>query len=112
MLEKLMKFDPELVKPIFKKLETSWLYATPLQIKINIRLLRAINKLDKEFYFAIYEPYKHTRNPVCAEILFGGLIDVNDSIWEMISLWSQSGNIKLKKIGQSAQKIAKRKGYK
>jgi hypothetical protein len=48
---------------------------------------------------------------VFAEILFGAMVDFNDAILEMIEHWSQSGNIKLKKIGQSAQKVAKRKGF-
>jgi hypothetical protein len=111
MLEKLMKYDPSLVKPVFKKMETSWLYATPIQVKMNIRILKTIYKIDRKYYFSIYEPYKNTRNPVFAEILFGAMVDFNDAILEMIEHWSQSGNIKLKKIGQSAQKVAKRKGF-
>jgi hypothetical protein len=110
MIIKLIGFQPKLVKPIFQKLETSWLYATPNMIKLNTNFLKAIYKVKPRFYNSIYENYKTTRNPVFAEILCGAICGYNKLLKETVDNWAMSGNIKLKKIGIHGQKILKKKG--
>ncbi|MCD4817895.1 MAG: hypothetical protein K8S23_04325 [Candidatus Cloacimonetes bacterium] len=106
---KLISADPELIKPIFQRLETTWLYASPSMIKLNIQVLKAIQKIDQEFYLNVYKHYHFTRNPIFAEILCGALLVRNDDIFKIVENWSKSGNIKLKKIGLHGLKILKKK---
>lgn len=109
MLVKLIAFNPELIKPIFSKLETSWLYATQNMIKLNTNFLKATYKIDPEFYFSVYENYKNTRNPVFADILCNAICCCNDTLQQTCDHWAMSGNIKLKKIGIHGQKVLKKK---
>ncbi len=105
LLVKLLHNDSELVKPIFRKLEISWLYATPTMVKLNFHFLKEIYKIKPKFYFSVYETYKNTRNPIFAEILSAAICANTSTIEKMVELWSHSGNIKLKKIGLHAHKI-------
>jgi len=105
LLVKLLHNDKNLVKPIFDKLESSWLYVTPTMIRLNFHVLKEIYKIKPKFYFSVYENYKNTRNPIFAEILSGAICVNNPNIQKMVELWSHSGNIKLKKIGLHAHKI-------
>ncbi len=108
LLIKLIHNDPELIKPIFTKLELSWLYATPTMIKVNYHIIKEIYKFDKEYYFKIYANYQNTRNPVFAEILSDAICATSPAIEKMVELWSRSGNINLKKIGLHSRKILKK----
>jgi len=105
---KFISANPEYIKPIFKKTETSWLYATPQMIKFNIEFIKAIANMDKEFYFSIYKNYKSTRNLIFAEILHGAMKLYHPVMEEIANNWAKSGNVKLKKIGKSSQKIVKK----
>ncbi|MBN2246576.1 MAG: hypothetical protein JW755_12100 [Candidatus Aminicenantes bacterium] len=108
LLAKLISTDNRLIQPIFHKLESSWLYATPNMVKLNSRFLKDISKYDLKFYLNIYRNYQHTRNPVFADILCGGIVVHDKIISELAGAWAQSGNIKLKKIGTHAIKILKK----
>ncbi len=113
LLSKLIGQDKKLIKPIFKKLETSWLYATPNIVKLNSRFLKTIYKKDKKFYLSVYQNYQLTRNPIFAEILCEAICCYNDNIQKICDTWAHSGNIKVKKIGLHGQKLLKtRKGKK
>ena len=107
-LKKLIIYKPELIKNLFGKLETLWLYATPQMVKLNIHFLKKIYKVDPDFYNHVYNHYKNTRNPVFAEILCGAIACYSDAIQISVDNWAHSGNIKLKKIGIHGQKILKR----
>ena len=109
LLSKLIGMDAKLIEPIFKKLETSWLYATPNIVKLNSKFLKAIYKKDKEFYLNVYKNYQTTRNPIFAEILCEGICCYNDNIQTICDTWSHSGNIRVKKIGLHGQKLLKSK---
>jgi len=108
LLVKLIMNDQKLITPIFKKLETSWLYASSNMIKLNINFLKAIYKLDKDYYMSVFEDYKSTRNPVFADILCGSICCYHENIRKIVDNWSKSGNIKLKKIGLHGQKVLKK----
>lgn len=111
LLIKLIHFDKNLIEPIFHKLETSWLYATPSMVKLHISFLKAIYPIDPKFYLSVYEHYKSTRNPTFADILCNAICCYDKTIRNMVDLWATSGNIKLKKIGVHGQKtIEKKKG--
>ncbi|MDP8202360.1 MAG: hypothetical protein P9M11_09530 [Candidatus Tenebribacter burtonii] len=113
LLNKLIGQDTELIAPIFQKLETSWLYATPNIIKVNSKFLKAVYKKDKELYLSVYHNYQTTRNPIFAEILCEAICCYDDNIQTICDTWSHSGNIKVKKIGLHGQKLLKsRKGKK
>ncbi|HPR18140.1 MAG TPA: hypothetical protein PLD62_07830 [Candidatus Cloacimonadota bacterium] len=109
MLVKLMTTNPEIIKPLFHKLENSWLYATPNLIKLNSNLIKAIYKIDPDFYDQIFKNYHSTRNPIFAEILCNAICCCNETIQSICDNWAMSGNIKLKKIGSHAQKILSKK---
>ena len=108
LLIKLIHKDSGLIKPIFNKLESTWLYATPTMVKLNYHILKEIYKFDPDFYFSVYANYQNTRNPVFAEILSDAICARNSTIEKMVENWSRSGNIKLKKIGLHSQKILKK----
>lgn len=110
LLVKLISFEPDMIKPIFHKLETSWLYASPNMIKLNSNFLKSTYKIDPDFYFSVFENYHLTRNPVFAEILCGAICCYNKNIEKLLTLWAASGNIKLKKVGLHGLKIHKKKG--
>ncbi|MDP8203998.1 MAG: hypothetical protein P9L95_05650 [Candidatus Tenebribacter mawsonii] len=105
LLSKLIGQDSSLIEPIFKKLETSWLYATPNIIKLNSRFLKAIYKKNKKFYLNVYKNYQTTRNPIFAEILCEAICCYDNSIQTICDTWSHSGNIRVKKIGLHGQKL-------
>ena len=109
LLSKLIGQDAKLIAPIFKKLETSWLYATPNIIKLNSRFLKAIYKIDKKFYLTVYKNYQITRNPIFAEILCEAICCYDANIQTICDTWSHSGNIRVKKIGLHGQKLLKSK---
>jgi hypothetical protein len=109
LLIKLIHRDANLIKPIFHKLESSWLYATPNMIKLNYNILKEIYKFDPDFYLSIFQNYQNTRNPIFAEILSEAICINNSVTGKMVELWSHSGNIKLKKIGLHSQKILRKK---
>ncbi|MBT5420552.1 MAG: hypothetical protein HOK80_06645 [Candidatus Cloacimonetes bacterium] len=109
LLSKLIGMDAKLIEPIFKKLETSWLYATPNIVKLNSKFLKAIYKKDKKFYLNVYINYQTTRNPIFAEILCEAICCYNDNIQTICDTWSHSGNIRVKKIGLHGQKLLKSK---
>jgi len=109
LLVKLIKYDNSLIEPIFNKLENNWLYASDNMIRLNIAFLKNVFKIDPEFYLQVYQSYQHTRNPVFAEILTGAVCCKADVLEDLLANWSNSGNVKLKKLGQHGQKIIKRK---
>lgn len=109
ILKKFINYDPSHIKYIFGKLETLWLYASPQMIKLNIHLLKKIYKVDQDFYHAVYQNYRTTRNPIFAAILCDAITCYSDTIQKMVDNWAQSGNVKLKKLGQHGQKLLKRK---
>ncbi len=109
LLVKIIKNEPGFLKPIFSKLESAWLYATPDTIKINSQFLKAISSLDKTFYLNLFENYRLTRNPAFVEILCGSLTFYNPMLDEIINAWSLSGNARLKKAALSGLKNLKRK---
>lgn len=109
MMVKLITFDPTLVKPIFNKMETSWLYATPNMAKFSSNFLKSTYKVDPQFFISVYDNYKHTRNPVFADILCNAICCYDDTIQEICDHWAISGNIKLKKIGIHGQKLLQKK---
>ena len=108
IIVKFISANPEYIKPIFKKLETSWLYASKQMIKFNIAFLKATASIDKNFYFNVYKNYKSTRNLIFAEILSGAIKLYHPIIEEIADNWAKSGNVKLKKIGKHSQKIIKK----
>ncbi len=109
MLVKLIAYDPTLIKPIFSKLEISWLYATHNMIRVSTNFLKAIYKIDSKFYFSVYENYKSTRNPIFAEILCNAICCYNKTLQNTCDHWAMSGNINMKKIGIHGQKLLKKK---
>ncbi|MDP8268611.1 MAG: hypothetical protein P9L97_07790 [Candidatus Tenebribacter davisii] len=109
LLNKLIGGNTDLIEPIYKKLENSWLYATPNIIKLNSRFLKAIYKKDKKFYLSVYKNYQSTRNPVFAEILCDAICCYDASIQTICDTWAHSGNIRVKKIGLHGQKLLKSK---
>ncbi len=109
LLIKLCKQDEELIKPVFKRLESLWLYADAEMVKANIQFLKAVYKLDRDFYIDVFRHYHNTRNPVFVEILSGAIVDYDPVIEEAVALWVRSGNARLKKAALSAERILKRK---
>jgi hypothetical protein len=109
IITRIMQSHPQNIPDIFHQLESGWLYAGEQVIKLNIAVLKAIYKINPEFYFEIYGRYKNTREPIFAEILTSAIMDYHDNIFNAVSHWSQSGNVKLKKFGVHGLKIANRK---
>ncbi len=109
LLIKLCKQDEELISLIFKRLESLWLYADAEMVKANSQFLKAIYKLNPDFYIDVYRHYTHTRNPVFVEILSGAIVEYDPVIEEAVSLWVKSGNARLKKAAVAAERIIKRK---
>ncbi|MCF7857808.1 MAG: hypothetical protein K9N07_00585 [Candidatus Cloacimonetes bacterium] len=105
LLRKLISSDTNLIKPIFNKLESSWLYATPNIIKLNSKFLKAIYKKDPDFYLKVFQNYKNTRNPIFTEILCEAICCYDKSIQKICDNWSHSGNINVKKMGLHGQKL-------
>lgn len=100
--------NPKYLKPIFKRLETAWLYASPEMIKFNISFLKAICILDKEFYISIYKNYASTRNLIFAEILSNAIKIYSPETATIAQNWANSGNVKLKKVGNNTLKHLKK----
>ena len=109
MVVRLIKANKSLLQPIFSRLESNWLIADELYVKIYAYFLKAIYKIDGDFYFNVYKRYKNTREPNFVEILTNAICVYDEQIFKSAELWSKSGNIRLKKAGQSAIKLLKRK---
>ncbi|MCF7918418.1 MAG: hypothetical protein K9N06_00710 [Candidatus Cloacimonetes bacterium] len=109
LLVKIMQTHPENIPEIFQHLEAGWMQADEPMIKLNIAVLRAIFKIDPDFYYGIFNHYKHSREPVFAEILTGALLGYHPDIEEAVNYWAHSGNVHLKKFGLLGQKFVKKK---
>ncbi len=109
MVVRLTKSNKNLLQPIFSRLESGWLVADELEIKLYSYFLKAIYKIDSDFYFKVYKRYEKTREPNFVEILANAICAYNEQIFNSAEMWSKSGNIRLKKAGQSAVKLLKRK---
>ena len=109
MIIKLINADPQLARQIFKKLENTWLYASPNMIKLNIAVLKAIYKIDSDLYHEIFSHYQVTRNPIYADILCNSILCCDEVTQQMVEKWCKSGNVKLKKLGQHGKKLLKRR---
>lgn len=97
-----VKDNKSLLKYVFQKLEREWLYPTPYTIRNSILFLKAIYKISPEFYFSVYDNYRCSRNPVFVEILCGALNQIKEEdyyqkIYQYLTNWSKSGNVKIKK---------------
>jgi len=110
LLVKLISFEPDMIKPIFHKLETSWLYASPNMIKLNSSFLKSTYKIDPDFIFLSLKTTIQPGIRSFAEILCGAVCCYNKNIEKLLTLWAASGNIKLKKVGSHGLKILKKKG--
>lgn len=108
ILIKLAKSDPELAKTVFKRLENGWLNADETLQKASISFLKALWAIDAEHYLSIYKSYALSREPVFAEILTQAIKTNSKEIEEMVTRWSQSGNVRLKKAGMNGLKTLKR----
>ncbi len=109
LLIKLIKANGDLIKPVFRKLEGLWLYADDDMIHFNIDFLKAVCKIDRNFYKNIFKNYKISRNPVFIEILTGSISIYDQEIFDIVENWTKSGNARLKKAALSAHKIMLRK---
>jgi hypothetical protein len=109
LIIKVCSTQPELARTVFKKLEITWLYATPEGVKLNSLFVKALAKIDLTFYYSVFEHYKQTRNPVFVEILSGAVVGPSPQIESALENWLQSGNARLKKAALAAQRIVQRK---
>jgi len=109
IITKIMQTHPENIPEIFHHLESGWLNAGEPMIKLNIAVLKSMYRINSEFYFEIYGHYQNTREPIFAEILTGAILDYHPNIEAAVSHWSQSGNVKLKKLGRHGLKIINKK---
>ena len=109
LLVKIMQTHPENISDIFHHLESGWMHAGESVIKLNITILKAIYKINPEFYFGVFTHYRHTRDPIFAEILTGAILDYHEDIEEAVNNWAHSGNVHLKKFGVLGQRIIKKK---
>lgn len=109
LIIKIMQTHPENIEDIFHHLESGWLHAGEPMIKLNIAVLKAIYKANPDYYFKIYSHYRHTREPVFAEILTSAIMAYHEDIEETVNNWSHSGNVHLKKFGKLGKRIIKRK---
>ncbi len=109
LLIKLIRADNNLIKPVFRKLEGLWLYANEDMIHFNIDFLKAVSKINPDFYRNIFVSYKISRNPVFIEILTGSINSYDQEIFDIVENWTKSGNARLKKAALAAHKIMIRK---
>ena len=108
-LVKLCKQDPFMLPIVFKRLEMQWLYADEDMIKVNIEFMKAVSKIDPDFYASVYAKYSHTRQPEFVEILSGAVVLYNPEMESAFANWVQSGNARLKRAAILGQKLLKRK---
>ncbi|MDD3050255.1 MAG: hypothetical protein PHR06_03840 [Candidatus Cloacimonetes bacterium] len=108
LILKLLKTNPELISPVYKKMEGAWLHANPLTVKINIQFMKMLGVIDKKFYLSVYQNYKLSREPIFAEILSNAIVFYDETIDCMVTNWAASGNVKLKKAGIAGKKIINR----
>ncbi|MDX9976857.1 MAG: hypothetical protein RBS16_02375 [Candidatus Cloacimonadales bacterium] len=94
---KLVQNDQALLKSFVNRMESNWLNASAELMKINAYMLKAVAKSDPELYFAVYNNYKNTRDPVFIEILTAGLALYSDELLNCFENWSKSGNARVKK---------------
>lgn len=109
----IVKDDTAMMKYIFQKMERGWLYPSPYTINNSTLYLKAIYKINPEFYFNVYDNYKGSRNPVFVEILCNALNPIQedeyyDKVFEILTNWSKSGNVRIKKAALAGLKIMKR----
>ena len=114
---KVAKSDPSLLKYVFQKMEQGWLYPTPHTVRNSVQFLKLIYKIDKEYYFSVYDAYKGSRNPVFVEILCHALVPIaeeepRERIYKYLENWHKSGNVRIKKSAAGGLKILKKKGSK
>lgn len=109
LLIKLIKGSDDLLKPIFQKLEGTWLNANPTMVHVNSLFLKSLYAINPDFYLEVYSKYKNTREPVFVEILSGGVHGYDPILEGYFTNWSNSGNARLKKAAITALKGLKKK---
>ena len=114
LFTKIAKNDPSLLKYIFKKMEQEWMHPNEHTVRDNTLFLKAIYKIDPEFYFSIYDNYKGSRNPIFVEILCHALLPIAEQegfekLKKYLENWHKSGNVRIKKAAASGLKALKKK---
>lgn len=108
-LIKLAKAKPEHLGLIFDKLEGLWMYADENMIRLQGDFLKAIAKIDRDFYISIFQKFHQTRTPVFVEILTSGIATYEPIIEEAVQFWMTSGNARLKKAAVNGKRTLSRK---
>jgi len=104
IMGRFLKANPDQTENIFEKCESHWNSDNEAVRQGNIRLLKRIYKVDKEFYENVYESYKSTRNPNFVKILSGAIMEKTKLIEILVQKWKKSGNSIIKKAGEKAEK--------
>lgn len=109
LLIKIIKKKEDMVDPITKSLENLWLHADEEFIRSIVKYIKAIYKVNPDYYLKIYKRYEHSREPIFAEILANSIVVYDQTIEKMTDSWASSGNVKLKKAGKTGKRTIKRK---
>lgn len=108
LLLKLIKNQTLNLKDVFEMYEALWLTADEDMQKASAVFLKAVFKLDSNFYKKVFSSYKTTREPAFAEVLANAICCYTDDIDYAVTEWEKSGNVRLKKAGKTGVKAIKR----
>ncbi|MCL2064383.1 MAG: hypothetical protein FWG98_08430 [Candidatus Cloacimonetes bacterium] len=106
---KIGKDNKEYLLKLIDRLEFRWLDASPEFAKANGLFLKSLAKVDYETYLGVYKNYSRSREPIYVEILTQGLVNYDDTLYEIFYNWSKSGNARLKKSANNGLKYLKKR---
>lgn len=105
---KYIKANKSKASLIEKKVETFWNSENETIRNGASQILKCIYKIDKKIYRGIYNSFQSTRKPEFIEILADAISENTEMIRDIVSKWEMSGNIRIKKAANTAEKILKK----
>ncbi|MBN2017029.1 MAG: hypothetical protein JW794_02680 [Candidatus Cloacimonetes bacterium] len=105
---KYMKVNKAHVKLISQKIDSFWNSDNKAIREGIVQVMKCLFKVDKRIYRDAYRAYKSTYNPNFIDILSDSICENTELIREIVERWEKSGNIRIKKAANNAEKTLKK----
>lgn len=106
---KYIKKDPEKMDEIFSHYQHLWFYPLDDAMADHVQLIKAVAKLDWDYYITMLQRFSNNRDPQIVELICASVQDWHPLLEEMVGNWTKSGNARVKKAALAAQKLLSRK---
>lgn len=106
---KLVKRRDDLLPDIMLHLQNQWVYPLGDLQALHVQFLKTVAKLSQEVYLGVWKEFGYSRDPQIVELLSASIAEYYPELEEAVEVWTKSGNARVKKAGNAAAKMLKRK---